>query len=382
LKQNTRSLDIITIIVLIGLVQGVFLCLILMLQSNRNIITNLTLAILGVFIVNLIWCICYNLNLLERFWVMQGLETVSLFLFGPILLLYIKAQFLGTSFKLKRSDFYHFVLPILMLLLFHPLFFGTTFLAFINNYSSVLPESLSFYSMSNFVFQLLLWGIQVLIYAVLIFKFIRFGEHQNTNKINYSSDSKEAHLRWIKFLVFSFLIFTLTGVIDTLMNVFLNIDFQSYYLNICLLVILIFIISYISFINKDVITNPIKIFKPKATNLSNLDIETIGYNIQDAMDHKNIYKNSTLSLKEFAEHLAVSTHQLSEYLNKEKETSFNDFINSHRIKYAQQLMKDSKNDIYTLEGIADQSGFRSLATFHRNFKKHSGMSPKKWLDVQ
>jgi YesN/AraC family two-component response regulator len=116
--------------------------------------------------------------------------------------------------------------------------------------------------------------------------------------------------------------------------------------------------------------------------LSNIDTKELKDNLMSLISEDRIYLNKDITLKSLSNELSITTHQLSEYLNKERKESFNDFVNSFRIQYAQELLMKSETSIYTLEGVSSESGFKSLATFHRNFKKHTGTSPLKWLDKE
>jgi AraC-like DNA-binding protein len=154
---------------------------------------------------------------------------------------------------------------------------------------------------------------------------------------------------------------------------------STYDIVIILFVFHIFVISYIGYSNQDVLINPIKLLKRRNSNLSNVDNESIEIRLNELMVAKKLYLDEVLTLPKLAKELEVTTHQLSEYINDIKNTSFNDYINAYRIEYSQRLLLNDESNIYTLEGIAAKSGFKSVSTFHRNFKKHVGMSPKQWL---
>ncbi|WPV00703.1 helix-turn-helix domain-containing protein [Mucilaginibacter sp. cycad4] len=76
-----------------------------------------------------------------------------------------------------------------------------------------------------------------------------------------------------------------------------------------------------------------------------------------------------------AEKLGLTTHDLSRIINTVLKTSFNDFINGYRVAEVTCKMQDAAYDHFTLEGIAYDSGFNSLSTFHRAFKQLTGETP-------
>ncbi|WP_229660228.1 helix-turn-helix domain-containing protein, partial [Aquaticitalea lipolytica] len=176
--------------------------------------------------------------------------------------------------------------------------------------------------------------------------------------------------------------FPIITLVMFLINPFLKININSYDIVIFLFVFHIFVISYIGYTNQELLINPIELLKRSASNLNNIDTDELKMRLFDIMNNDKIFLDKELTLNILSKKLNITTHQLSEYLNHQRKESFNDFINSYRVDHAKELLLRSENSIYTLEGISSNSGFKSLATFHRNFKKQTGTSPLKWLDEE
>jgi AraC-like DNA-binding protein/membrane protein YdbS with pleckstrin-like domain len=78
--------------------------------------------------------------------------------------------------------------------------------------------------------------------------------------------------------------------------------------------------------------------------------------------------------------LNIPLHQLSSFINQQMGQSFNEFINSYRIKYLQEmLLKDSIADQYTLEALGKKAGFNSRSTFIAAVKKQTGQTPSSYF---
>ncbi|WP_159099178.1 MULTISPECIES: helix-turn-helix domain-containing protein [Aquimarina] len=90
------------------------------------------------------------------------------------------------------------------------------------------------------------------------------------------------------------------------------------------------------------------------------------------------YKNPNLKLKDLAEYLELSSHQVSQLLNDNLGKSFSEFTNEYRIEEAKQLIQS--NSKYTLEAIGNESGFNSKSMFYKYFKSIVGMTPKKYKE--
>ena len=100
--------------------------------------------------------------------------------------------------------------------------------------------------------------------------------------------------------------------------------------------------------------------------------------LTDLMKEDKLYKKSNLKLKDLAENLELSSHQISQLLNDNLGKSFSEFINEYRIEEAKQLIRS--NTKYTLEAIGNESGFNSKSMFYKYFKSIVGMTPKKYRE--
>jgi AraC-like DNA-binding protein len=79
-----------------------------------------------------------------------------------------------------------------------------------------------------------------------------------------------------------------------------------------------------------------------------------------------------------AKELQVSRHQISYLINKEYNTNFNAYINELRIDHCLRSLTPDHWRTYTLEAIADQSGFGSRGTFIKAFKRKTGVLPSEY----
>ena len=90
------------------------------------------------------------------------------------------------------------------------------------------------------------------------------------------------------------------------------------------------------------------------------------------MSQEHIYLNPRLTLSDLALRVGTNRTYLSNYINQVLHQTYFDYINTLRIKFASQLLLTTN---YTLEVIAEKSGFNSLSTFRRCFLQTYGCSP-------
>lgn len=90
---------------------------------------------------------------------------------------------------------------------------------------------------------------------------------------------------------------------------------------------------------------------------------------------ERVFLDSNLNINDLSKQLDTNSKYLSQAINVSFDMNFNSFINKFRVKEAQLLLGDNKNNKFTIEGIAANVGFSNKATFNAAFKKHTGLTP-------
>ena len=107
--------------------------------------------------------------------------------------------------------------------------------------------------------------------------------------------------------------------------------------------------------------------------LKNIDIDNL-------IREKKFYQDTTLTLQKLAAHLGTNRQYLSNYINREKQKTFYEYINDFRLEDAKRLLDGLTNEAgHSMDDIATMSGFNSYATFLRQFVKKYGESPSQYL---
>ncbi|RYY04961.1 MAG: AraC family transcriptional regulator [Gammaproteobacteria bacterium] len=96
--------------------------------------------------------------------------------------------------------------------------------------------------------------------------------------------------------------------------------------------------------------------------------------IQNGMDGQQLYLKQNLNIEEFAKHVGIHYREVSAIINKHFNTNFFEFVNSYRVKRAQEMLLDPAYAEMTILDILLESGFNSKSAFHRFFKRYTGMS--------
>ena len=98
----------------------------------------------------------------------------------------------------------------------------------------------------------------------------------------------------------------------------------------------------------------------------------IGKKLTEQLVEKEVFRETQLTLGKLALLVGTNKSYLSRYINQELNTNFNDLINRHRITCAQRLLQTGHKNLYE---ICELSGFNSMSSFYRAFKKFTGYTP-------
>jgi YesN/AraC family two-component response regulator len=97
------------------------------------------------------------------------------------------------------------------------------------------------------------------------------------------------------------------------------------------------------------------------------------------MTHQKPFLKNDLRLSDLADSIGVSSHELSQHINREFKMNFYDFINGYRVEEAKKLLRQNPANPKML-AVAFDVGFNSKATFNRVFKKLTGQTPSAFKD--
>lgn len=94
--------------------------------------------------------------------------------------------------------------------------------------------------------------------------------------------------------------------------------------------------------------------------------------LESAMSEDHIYRQPGLNMAELGRHVGVNRTYLSRYFHQTEAGSFYEYINSYRLREAEQLLSTTS---LTLDEIAIQCGFCNRSSLIRSFKEQYHMTP-------
>ena len=102
--------------------------------------------------------------------------------------------------------------------------------------------------------------------------------------------------------------------------------------------------------------------------------------IVDFFANNQPYLKNSLSINEVALSINIPARDVSFIINNHFQQRFSDFVNSYRIDYFMKEIDKGNLNKFTIDFIAKSSGFSSITTFNRAFKKVNAISPSEYLE--
>ncbi|HMB90204.1 MAG TPA: helix-turn-helix transcriptional regulator [Rhodothermales bacterium] len=374
------------ILFLMGAVQGVFLAAVLASRKDNEVANRLLATLMLVFSLDLATAAYHASGYYEHIPYFIGIDYPLAFLYGPLLLLYVKV--LSTSRgRLKKTDGWHFV-PFLLLVLYLVPFYvqsGVDKLAFLSDPGSQHPreEVMAWVNHAKMIHGLGYVGLT----------FVLLKRHHARVKDTFTAIER-INLVWLRNLLVGIVIlasFTAVLYVLSLQHptpTVLGLDPSALYDDFTLLGLTVFVyaIGYMGLQQPEVIEpqavqpEPAKA-KAQAYEKSGMEPEAaVRYceALVELMNTEKPYHQGDLTLQDLADALGISAHNLTEVINTQLGQNFYDFVNSYRVREVQERLADPDYVHLTLLAIGLEAGFNSKSTFNAVFKKHTQMTPSQY----
>lgn len=308
---------------------------------------------------------------------------LALLLFPPI---YLYVKFLFYEYKgFRISDHLHF-LPVYLYILF------TLYLYVDSGFSIANMRHHEWYHARTLVCSYIA-TVQGPFYFFMTNRILKL-RHQRLKEQYSEIESRK--LEWLHVINYSFaLVFIIGGISAIVRITYLDpyILYMAYHAVIAVSIFYITLMIFKSpviFVNTEpaselhgakAVVSEIPSIPPVAPTISSSqdhlhEKETdIIAKIENFMMEDKPYKNPNFSLNDLAAAISESRNAISTVLNKSLEKTFYSYINEMRIEESKRLLADESLMHFTIEGIAAESGFKTMSVFYRFFKDIEKVTP-------
>jgi AraC-like DNA-binding protein len=217
--------------------------------------------------------------------------------------------------------------------------------------------------------------IQNIIYLV---KLVRLINSYNKNIGSYFSFEEGVNLKWLKSLIYGYLVFVVLMVATSLFK--LN-DFFQYTSELITLIFIIYLGSKsIQYQHVMEAYSSISLTDFSENHEEEVDDEIQLNNELDdrllqIMESEKPYLNPTLTIFELAKKINTNDKYLSRHINRKYNKNFIHFINEYRIEDAKTKLLQPDFSQYKIEAISEMVGFNSKSAFNNAFKKLTNQTP-------
>ncbi|MEM7549434.1 MAG: helix-turn-helix domain-containing protein [Bacteroidota bacterium] len=337
LVEHILILAICSFGVLHGLSLGILLLAAPQLSTLSNRILGGLLIVFGIRISKSIFLsFTSDMNML---FITLGLSLILSF--GPLFYFYIRS-FLQENYRLRQLDLMHFI----------PFCFF-----FMLNSLSLLSK--------DFYLNFGIYFIYLHFLSYIIFSFIWQKKYRSRLPIP-SSNVKKDWLNYIHlgvvFIWLSYFMFLLDEIVPYIMGPIIY-------------SLVVYPLSVWAIFHK--------VLKPEEKKYQNSRLdsgqsEKLISRLETFMQKEKPFTNPELKLPKMATTLKVSSHSLSQAINENFGENFQHYLNSYRIRSAQQMLDSHEFDHFTISSIAYDSGFNSLSAFNTAFKKILQKTPSQY----
>ena len=376
------NLHPVNLVIISGVLQSIILAGVLIFHRTGNRSAN---RLIGLFVLvcslHFSWPLLIDTNLADILNQVFWFPYSYLLAIGPLLFFYTKSL-TESNFQIGIKDSAHF-LPVIIEVSIQAFFIKES-----------MQNNVLDYDVKGFLWFRIVEYIgtatSILIYGKQSLAFIKTHEARMMENFSNQRDItllwlfkliKYLRVLWIFWLVFelSFILFwqfqmDLIGVYLLLYTLMGVITYSNYWIGIQALT------KSEVLIEKKTVSIP-----AENTNvysrLNEVEIKNYVEAVNQLMQKEKLYLHETLSLRTFADRLAMDPNLLSYVLNNLFHKSFYDYVNEFRIEEVKRKIDDPAYSHFKIVEIAYECGFNSKATFNRVFKKLTGKSPSEYKKV-
>lgn len=372
-----------SVLLLIAFIQGFVFAVLLVVRGQRKkqvqdyFLAGLLFALATSLISYIIGFMGIYDKAREEGWDLTYFPFGNALLFGPLILLYVRAL-TDREYRWQKSEWWHFVAPLIL--------YVRCFVLWAQPYPTKQWWEI------HFGWESMAWDVVVYVFTTwyLYKSWMRLRDYRTLLQHEYSNYGART-LEWLRaFLIASIVYFAFALAID-LAGLLFNFFYTEYFYSRLLLAGMIYYISLSgwNFAQKSdmpfeqIERRETQVIEMEQTEKSNAlkslftsdELATKRIELSQFMEKEKPWLDPELTLSDLAAQFQLNPVQLSALVNNGIGKNFNDFVNEYRVEAIKKRLDEGASKQFSLLGIAYECGFNSKATFNRAFKKHAGVTP-------
>jgi AraC-like DNA-binding protein len=367
------------IILISGSVLSLVLAIFLLVKKKEKLLSDKVLAF-WLLIFSLDFLRCYMLFFKGKLFLLGFGYTLPL-LIAPLLYLYV-VLIIDNKKRFELRFLWHMI-PFVLVNIY----------MFFYIYSKPPAWRIEFFEETSFVTRPILFNfilfIVVIVYPVYILWIYKLLKKHVKKIDRIYSCHDQIDLYWVNYLLVSAIVIWALSLYSKFVSGYFN---SLHYSNTTMMIyffelIIIMIVGYFGFKQgiifiggNDLINTSEEKVKYKTSGFSSDAAKDFLPVLLNFMETKKPYLDSRLSISDLADQIEIPSYQLSQIINGQLGKNFFEFVNSYRVEEVKRRILDNQDKKFTLLALAFDSGFNSKSSFNSIFKKHTGLTPKEYMN--
>ncbi|WP_127138275.1 helix-turn-helix domain-containing protein [Flagellimonas oceanensis] len=299
------------------------------------------------------------------------MTTWSSLLYGPLLFLYFKR--VSKSTDLSKKDLWHFLPTVILTIYLILTVYGFSGSYKVNQMLQQLEEGPNPETSTKLLLIVSLKTISLGVYAFFVHSILTKNKAGLGKKTQVWQ--KNIYLIHVSYVVF-YIIYGSSLIAGMDSGVLL-------YTPIVLMSAMVLYVGYAANVQPDVFSGRYaytnRLFpKYVKSGLTDSLSQELKKDLTDLFQKEKLYRKSDINLDMVAEKLDTTRHNASQLINEHFNMSFREFVNSHRIQEAKELL-EKENELNIID-IAYEVGYNNKVSFNKAFKKDTHLTPSQYLN--